>query len=202
MIPEEVARYLHRSLSWVYKNWQVLGGRKLRGSIFFPKKENLYERLFSKEERVEVRLHPGRGKVFEQLVQDQSRGQGGRGEKKGGHLTPRKVPMTQRLFEVLSRRHEKRDKEKPWVFWQRYWGRKKKERYFRFHALRHLGASILDHANVNIGSIQRILGHENRTTTEIYLHSIGESEREAMAIFEKVSHDSHTEAKKELGQFG
>jgi integrase len=128
-------------------------------------------------------------------------------KKKGGHLTPRKVPMTQKLFEVLSRRYEKREKEKPWVFWQRYRDRKKKEwvegpyqdrksimktlckntqvRYFRFHALRHLGASILDRENVNLGSIQRLLGHENRTTTEIYLHSIGEAEQEAMKIFEK-----------------
>ena len=138
-------------------------------------------------------------------------------KKKGGHLTPRKVPMTQKLFEVLSRRFEERDESKPWVFWHRYWDRKKKEwvegpyqdrkkimktlcenagvRYFRYHALRHLGASILDRANVNIGSIQRILGHENRTTTEIYLHSIGESEREAMKVFEKdwekVPHKSH-----------
>jgi integrase len=128
-------------------------------------------------------------------------------KKKGGHLTPRKVPMTQKLFEVLSRRHEERAKDKPWVFWQRYWDRKEekwiegpyrdrksimktlckntKVRYFRFHALRHLGASVLDRANVNIGSIQRLLGHENRTTTEIYLHSIGEAEQEAMKIFEK-----------------
>ena len=125
--------------------------------------------------------------------------------------------MTQKLFEVLSRRFEQRDKEKSWVFWQRYWDRKRKEwvegpyqdrkkimkslcskakvRYFRFHALRHLGASILDHANVNIGSIQRILGHENRTTTEIYLHCIAAAEREAMKVFEhvtQVSHMSHT----------
>jgi integrase len=128
-------------------------------------------------------------------------------KKKGGHLTPRKVPMTQRLFEVLSRRFEQRAKDKPWVFWQRYWDRKKKDwvegpyqdrkkvmktlckkarvRYFRFHALRHLGASILDRENVNLGAIQRLLGHENRTTTEIYLHSIGEAEREAMKVFEK-----------------
>jgi integrase len=128
-------------------------------------------------------------------------------KKKGGHLTPRKVPMTQRLFEVLSKRYEKRAQDKPWVFWQRYWDRKKKEwvegpyqdrkkvmktlckkakvRYFRFHALRHLGASILDRENVNLGAIQRLLGHENRTTTEIYLHSIGEAEREAMKVFEK-----------------
>ena len=79
-------------------------------------------------------------------------------------------------------------------------------RYFRYHALRHLGASILDRANVNIGSIQRILGHENRTTTEIYLHSIGEAEREAMKIFEKATEDSHTEShtenEKESAQVG
>ena len=70
--------------------------------------------------------------------------------------------------------------------------RKTGVKYFRYHALRHLGASILDNANVNIGSIQRILGHENRTTTEIYLHSIGETEREAMRIFERVTEKSHT----------
>jgi len=72
-------------------------------------------------------------------------------------------------------------------------------RYFRYHAFRHLGASTLDRANVNIGSIQRILGHENRTTTEIYLHSIGEAEREAMQIFENFekSHTkSHTDEKR------
>jgi integrase len=145
-------------------------------------------------------------------------------KKKGGHLTPRKVPMTNKLFQVLSHRFEHRDKGKPWVFWHRYWDRKKKEwiegpykdrkmimrtlcrragvKYFRFHPLRHLGASILDRANINIGSIQRILGHENRTTTEIYLHSIGESEREAMRVYERISEESHTEShtetKKEL----
>lgn len=47
-------------------------------------------------------------------------------------------------------------------------------RYFRFHALTRSGASVMDSLNVPIGSIQRILGHENRTTTEIYLHSIGD----------------------------
>ncbi len=64
---------------------------------------------------------------------------------------------------------------------------------------------MLDRANVNIGSIQRILGHDHRSTTEIYLHSIGEAEREAMRIFEEVSQnshiESHTETKKEVSQF-
>jgi hypothetical protein len=47
------------------------------------------------------------------------------------------------------------------------------------------GASVQDRANVNLGSIQRLLGRENRTTAEIYLHSIGEAEREAMKVFEQ-----------------
>ena len=135
-------------------------------------------------------------------------------KKKGGHLTPRKIPMTQRLFEILSRRFQQRDPSKPWVFWHTYWSSKTGEKcqgpfgdrkkimgtlcqkaevpYFRFHALRHCGASVMDANNVPLGSIQRILGHENRKTTEIYLHSIGEAEREAMAIFERASQKSHT----------
>ena len=49
---------------------------------------------------------------------------------------------------------------------------------------------MLDNANVNIGSIQRLLGHEKRSTTEIYLHSIGEAEREAMKVFEQIAGSS------------
>lgn len=143
-------------------------------------------------------------------------------KKRGGHLTPRKVPMTQRLYEILARRFSTRDGANPWVFWHfnvdQETGEEKaipfkdrreliknlcdraEVRHFRFHALRHAGVSIMDSQNVPIGSIQRILGHENRTTTEIYLHSISETEREAMAIYEraiqKVSHKSHTEMEK------
>ncbi len=40
-------------------------------------------------------------------------------KKKGGHLTPRKVPMTNKLFQVLSDRFDHRDKDKPWIFWHR-----------------------------------------------------------------------------------
>jgi len=141
-------------------------------------------------------------------------------KKRGGNLTPRSIPMTRRLYEVLSRRFERRDNSKPWVFWHRYWDRKGKawvegpyaKRYnllrrlcrdagvrpFGFHALRHAGASLLDSENVPLGTIQRILGHENRTTTEIYLHSIGQPERDAMERFERASrhveNESHTDA--------
>ena len=38
-------------------------------------------------------------------------------KKRGGHLTPRKVPMTTRLYSMLSKRCKNREKAKPWVFW-------------------------------------------------------------------------------------
>jgi integrase len=111
-------------------------------------------------------------------------------KQRGGHLTPRKVPLTGRLYGILARRYSERDPSKPWVFWHRYHRSKSGERregpfidrkrimktlcakagvqYFRFHALRHSGASVMDKRNVPIGTIERILGHENRTTTEIW----------------------------------
>ena len=146
-------------------------------------------------------------------------------KKKGGHLTPRKIPMTKRLYEILQRRFQDRDNGKPWVFWHRYFDRKERVwregpykdrkrimktlcakagvKYFRFHALRHAGASIMDNNNVPLGAIQSILGHENRTTTEIYLHNLGNAEKEAMTIYENArcfSHtDSHMATERELG---
>jgi len=137
-------------------------------------------------------------------------------KKKGGHLTPRKIPMTRRLFEILSRLNEQRDPVKPWVFWHKYWSRQDRRfvegpyrnrnrlmkklcakagvRHFSFHALRHSGASMMEGRNVPVGTIQSILGHENRSTTEIYLHTLGDSERKAIAIFEEASEKSHTES--------
>ena len=134
-------------------------------------------------------------------------------KKKGGHLTPRNIPMTKRLYEIMSRRFNERDQKKPWVFWHCYRSsreghpvegpyldrkrimrtlcKKAGVRYFRFHALRHLGASLLDSSSVPISTIQQILGHENRTTTEIYLHSIGNSLWQAMDQYENSWEKSH-----------
>jgi len=117
--------------------------------------------------------------------------------------------MTQRLYEILALKYAERDPKKPWVFWNPRTGlpyrdrkgimkrlcEKAKVSYFRFHALRHSSASLMDNNNVPMGAIQRILGHRNRTTTEIYLHSLGEGEREAIETLEavrekKVSHRS------------
>ena len=59
-------------------------------------------------------------------------------------------------------------------------------KYFRFHALRHFGATMMEQSNVSIKSIQSILGHENRRTTEIYLHSLTGSEKSAMGVLDDV----------------
>lgn len=128
-------------------------------------------------------------------------------KRKGGNREPREVPMAQKLHAILFHRFEFRDPEMPWVFWHTYWSRNSGQwvkgpygerkklmstlcdkagvKYFRYHALRHLTASILDDLGIPIGVIQRILGHKNRRTTEIYLHSIGEAERDAMKKLEK-----------------
>jgi hypothetical protein len=82
---EEVAKFLRKSPSWVYKNWRRLGGRKLGGSLMFPSKEDLYERiLFKKQKRVEIRLHQKRNQVHGNLVGDERRGKGSRVQEKGG----------------------------------------------------------------------------------------------------------------------
>ena len=84
--PDEVAQYLGKSVSWVYKHWQELGGAKLGGSLFFPEKERLYERIFGKTEKnVDVRLCSSGTKVLKKGVQNQAGGKSGRGpQKKGG----------------------------------------------------------------------------------------------------------------------
>ncbi|HDR16802.1 MAG TPA: site-specific integrase, partial [Desulfobacteraceae bacterium] len=141
-------------------------------------------------------------------------------KRKGGHREPREVPMIGKLYEILNLRDQARDDDMPWVFWHLYRSRKTgnwvkgpykerkrlmstlcrdaKVRYFRYHALRHLTASILDHIGIPIGTIQRILGHQNRRTTEIYLHSIGEAERQAMAKLETASLFQADEARTQL----
>lgn len=127
--------------------------------------------------------------------------------------------MTKKLRSVLISRSQMRDETKPWVFWHRYCSSKTGEwhtgpykdrkrimktlcekagvKYFRFHALRHAGASIMENSNVPIGAIQEILGHENRSTTEIYLHNLNGASRKAMVDYEQAilrnRMDSHSD---------
>jgi len=120
--------------------------------------------------------------------------------------------MTSKLFEVLSRKYANCDKSIDYVFVHRYWSKKinafKVDRYkdrkrimrslckkanlpfFNFHQIRHAGASALAKAGVPIIDIKTILGHENIKTTEIYLHSIGSSTREAVKTYESYRENS------------
>jgi len=128
-------------------------------------------------------------------------------KKKHGTRTPRIIPMTNKLFNVLMERHLRREVDIPWVFWHRYRSRKADEiivapyqdrkkfmknlcanakvPYFRFHPLRHAGASLMDSVNIPISSIQNILGHENRKTTEIYIHAGCLHDKSVMDIYER-----------------
>jgi len=57
--------------------------------------------------------------------------------------------------------------------------------YYGFHNLRHFMASYLaDHAKVGTQAISKLLRHKNLRTTEIYLHSLDESQRAAMITVE------------------
>jgi integrase len=122
--------------------------------------------------------------------------------------TPRRIPMTLELYRTLCRRYGKRDEFKPWVFvnprtGQPYRDRKRFMRrlcrkagveYFRFHPIRRSGASFMDYSNIALGSVQRLLGHKNRKTTELYLFPLREHERQAVEAFERAREQSLTQS--------
>jgi len=83
MTPEGVAEFLNKSVSWVYKHWQELGGAKLGGSIFFPRKEDLYERIFNQKRDVAVQLQLQGPSIHRIRLQDQEGRQKSGGKVKG-----------------------------------------------------------------------------------------------------------------------
>lgn len=128
-------------------------------------------------------------------------------KKKNGTKTPRVIPMTENLHNVLRHRYDHRDLSIQWVFWHKFYSRIKGQvvigpykdrkkfmkslcekagvKYFRFHPLRHAGASFMESIGIPISHIQEILGHENRKTTEGYIHSTTRSSKSAIKKFEK-----------------
>ena len=85
---EEVADFLNKSVSWVYKHWQELGGAKFGGSIFFPRQGDIYERIFNQKRDMAVQLQPPRPAVHRIRVQDQERGKGSGSKKEGRTREP------------------------------------------------------------------------------------------------------------------
>ncbi len=129
-------------------------------------------------------------------------------KKKHGTKTPRVIPMTEKLYNILNNRNEHKNKSIKWVFWHKFYSKKQRKvvvgpytdrkrfmkslclkagvKYFRFHPLRHAGASLMEKIGIPISHIQEILGHENRKTTEGYIHSLGNAKVEAINRYQNV----------------
>lgn len=59
--------------------------------------------------------------------------------------------------------------------------------YFSYHSLRHLSASLLAKERTPLPDIQKILGHQRASTTDIYLRSLGDGLVEATKKLEAIS---------------
>jgi integrase len=108
-------------------------------------------------------------------------------KKRGGHKTPRLVDLNDQAHNALSYARWHRDKHSPYVFTNPRTGRPwdYRDKFFDrlcrlagvkemgYHALRHAKASELAHEGQSLVYIQEFLGHEDISTTGIYLHSLG-----------------------------
>ncbi len=122
----------------------------------------------------------------------------------------RQVPMTDKLHEVLLDLYKNRDSDKEWVFWTKGYNHKTRKMeegpyqrgrytmlqntckragvdYYSFHRFRASGASVMDNNGALLPGIQRVLGHADRKSTEIYLEKLRDVERDAMDVYEKES---------------
>ena len=115
----------------------------------------------------------------------------------GGSYEAVEVSMNEELHSIMKRRWVIRDNQ-IWVFYNtktedRYTRRPKLMKGlckragidpdFGFHSLRHFVASLLaDSGKVSKKTIGALLGHKELKTTEIYLHSIESSEKEAVEL--------------------
>jgi len=128
-------------------------------------------------------------------------------KKKDGSLTPRNIPMHEWILGLLWTLYKQRDPSISWVFHHRYGSRKEKRfvvgpykdrkklmsvlckkakiKYFRYHSLRHFGASMMAALGVPLVEIQNLLGHEDIETTQRYIHSLVGADRTAMEAFSK-----------------
>jgi integrase len=115
-------------------------------------------------------------------------------KRKGGEYEADQLPLNDSLYSVLQGRWKAR-KQDLWVFYNtkkktRYIHRPKMMRgickrakipFYGFHSLRHFMATMLaDKAKVSTPVVSTLLRHKNIRTTEIYLHSVNSSLREAM----------------------
>ncbi len=115
-------------------------------------------------------------------------------KRRGGQLEPQYKPLNKTLYNVLHARWRQRDKQTPHIF---QFGpyelrrmmpnlcKKAKVKPFGFHSIRHYVASLVnDSGKATTKQIQGLLGHKRQTTTELYLHTLGDSLHAAAQILD------------------
>jgi integrase len=117
-------------------------------------------------------------------------------KKKGSTKTPRWIPVIPKVLDALRYAYAHRVKNSPWVFTNprmvveylnnpERWRYIYRDKFFKtlcrecgvpemgYHSLRHRAASNMAAKGVPLSDIQRYLGHERATTTDLYLQSLG-----------------------------
>lgn len=129
---------------------------------------------------------------------------------KRGNLRPQVKPMTDTVFEILKKKYERRNPDIDHVFYNEKTGKlyvdhhwlknaavRAKVKPFGLHALRHLGASLLDSEGINPKKIQKFLGHVDSRTSQLYTHDIREDRKALEALEKKVPTKSTIEQMKQ-----
>jgi len=122
-------------------------------------------------------------------------------KRRGGQLEADKLAMSEKLYQVLTRRWRDRNKESAYVFCREDGtchtkdGKlrhlmedlcaRAKVKPFGFHAIRHHVASIIaDSGKATLGQIQKFLRHRRQSTTEKYLHELTRDQREVAELLD------------------
>ncbi len=143
-------------------------------------------------------------------------------KRRGGEKKYRKIhmPKGSKLYEILHRRWESRDRRSPFVFTnpttgtgygRQTWPFKHmlkdyittKVKPFTLKSLRHYVAlRLADSGKVSLPDIQRILGHENATTTDIYLKGLRGDTQKAASVLDEDDLIKETNSKQNGAQSG
>jgi integrase len=128
---------------------------------------------------------------------------------KNSNVAKRPIPLTKLLKEVVSRI----PKTGKYVFMNKRTGtrydyrkkllkglcKKAGVKPFGFHSLRHYGASKLASEGVPLTDIQRVLGHQRATTTDLYLQSLNKRLINAVELVWEIPPSTPPKGKNENG---
>ena len=123
-------------------------------------------------------------------------------KRRGGNSEPRKIAMSETLYELLEKLNGQRTGAEAYVFTDPKTGTaytrtcnkikffmsdlcaRAGVAHFSAHSLRHFMATHFDDPH----RAQKVLGHKNLRTTEIYLHELG-VDRKAADVFESITNE-------------